>query len=104
MRCETCGAPVEDGKCIYCGKFYNEVSKNLEINGTIERKKKVEILGGDPEVGENDYYLCKSCNALVPTYMSKCPKCGGKLQRPVIFEGRFWIGIVIAFIIFKLIF
>lgn len=24
MKCDVCGAPVEDGKCTYCGKIFNK--------------------------------------------------------------------------------
>lgn len=31
MRCDACGAPVENGKCSYCGKVFENKENNSEI-------------------------------------------------------------------------
>ena len=33
MKCDSCGAPVENGKCTYCGKtFYEQPQRNINNN------------------------------------------------------------------------
>lgn len=30
MKCESCGAPVENGKCTYCGRMYTTTPADFE--------------------------------------------------------------------------
>ena len=32
MKCDSCGAPVENGKCTYCGKTFAETQPNTNVN------------------------------------------------------------------------
>lgn len=29
MKCDSCGAPIENGKCSYCGKVFEEKKVNF---------------------------------------------------------------------------
>ena len=39
MKCESCGAPIENGRCTYCGKLYNDP---LYMEKTLEKIKYVK--------------------------------------------------------------
>lgn len=38
MKCDSCGAPVENGKCTYCGKIFRENASEKQYSETRENK------------------------------------------------------------------
>lgn len=37
MKCESCGAPVEDGKCTYCGRDYSTPPPKPQQSNTSDK-------------------------------------------------------------------
>lgn len=37
MKCESCGAPVEDGKCTYCGRDYSTPHPKPQQSNTSDK-------------------------------------------------------------------
>ena len=58
MKCDACGAPVENGRCTYCGKEFPEVvSTDIETSSSGKSgKKKAKASEPQKIVIENNYY------------------------------------------------
>lgn len=49
MKCDSCGAPVENGKCTYCGKVFGNGEGKSQFNDNragaqVDTKPKIKIL------------------------------------------------------------
>ena len=86
MKCDACGAPVENGKCTYCGKVFQENVTSQEFKeppvepSTTERKKTNKKLT-----------TCKACGAEIAKGAKTCPKCGAKVKKPIYKKWWFWV-------------
>jgi len=96
MKCDACGAPVENGVCTYCGKkFAVESSNSAESvpQGTVPQghydatpKKKKGMT------------TCKSCGAQIAASAKTCPYCGAKNKKPIYKRGWF-IAVVVLLLL-----
>lgn len=58
MKCDACGAPVENGRCTYCGKEFPEVVPSENGDSSTGKSRKKEEKTAEPQkiVIENNYY------------------------------------------------
>lgn len=58
MKCDACGAPVENGRCTYCGKEFPEVVSSGNEASSSGKSRKKEEKTAEPQkiVIENNYY------------------------------------------------
>lgn len=43
MKCDSCGAPVENGKCTYCGKVFGNNGSEKQFNETVRVNNTVNV-------------------------------------------------------------
>ena len=43
MKCDSCGAPVENGKCTYCGKAFGNNGSEKQLNETVRVNNTVNV-------------------------------------------------------------
>ena len=87
MKCDACGAPVENGVCTYCGKkFAVESSNSAESvpQGTVPQGH----FDATPKK-KKGMTTCRSCGAQIAASAKTCPYCGAKNKKPVYKRGWF---------------
>ncbi len=73
MKCNICGGFIENGRCIYCGKFFEE-EKNYISDYYLKSNKKSKNLKSDTQILLLKEYICDVCGATVK--YGKCTYCG----------------------------
>lgn len=96
MKCDACGAPVENGKCTYCGKVFVAAEADY-AEKTASAQPVVQVESQNPKMKKKNLVTCKSCGGDVAKGVKKCPHCGAKIKKPVYKKIWFWI-LVIALI------
>ena len=87
MQCNTCGAPVENGKCTYCGKvFFGEQAAEASPH-VVPEPEKVE----KKQKSSRKLTKCKVCQAEIAKSAKRCPNCGAKLKKPLYKKWWFWL-------------
>jgi len=71
MKCDNCGAPVENGRCTQCGKLFPDVPPGM--------------------------VPCKVCGTMVSKSAKKCPGCGTKIKKP--FYKKWWVWAITAVVL-----
>ena len=76
MKCDACGAPVENGVCTYCGKKFAVESSNSADSvpqGTVPQGH----FDATPKK-KKGMTTCRSCGAQIAVSAKTCPYCGAK--------------------------
>jgi len=71
MKCDNCGAPVENGRCTQCGKLFPAVPPGM--------------------------VPCKTCGTLLAKTAKRCPGCGAKIKKP--FYKKWWVWAIVAVVL-----
>ena len=93
MKCDACGAPVENGKCTYCGKsFESQATERVQTEPKVAETKET------PKKPTNKKLMvCKTCGAEIAKNVKKCPQCGAKIKKP--FYKKWWFWLIVVLII-----
>lgn len=91
MKCDACGAPVENGKCTYCGKVFAEAQpKEIRIEATSSASVAPTNKKGNPK----KLTVCKACGHEIAKGAKVCPSCGAKVKKPIFKKWWFWLIII----------
>ena len=93
-KCDSCGAPVENGKCTYCGKSFlqdTNASQRAPEHDTVEVKIKPK------KTNNKKMTTCKTCQAQIAKSAKKCPYCGAKIKKPIYKKWWFWLILILLF-------
>ncbi len=72
MKCESCGAPVENGKCTYCGRDYSIPVPNTQQSNASNKYVKPASTNTDPAGKSNKYRYTYSGTSPKPKKKSGC--------------------------------
>lgn len=92
MKCDSCGAPVENGKCTYCGKSFEETAEAPVQQMPVTPKP------AEPEPDKKKMKQCKTCDGYIAKKAKKCPHCGAKNKKPIFKKWWFWLLIAVIVI------
>ena len=107
MKCESCGAPVENGVCTYCGKRYELPKGEAQAEQSSMRAQPFnniaqnQINGADAEKQKRKsgkLTTCKTCGAEIAKGVKVCPSCGAKQKKPI--WKRWWFWLIVISLIF----
>lgn len=91
MKCDSCGAPVENGKCAYCGKvFFDE----LKAENVVHTEPAAEAAVDKSSKKNKRLTTCKACKKEIAKSAKVCPYCGAKNKKPIYKKWWFWLIII----------
>lgn len=91
MKCDSCGAPVENGKCTYCGKvFFDE----LKAENVVHTEPAAEAAVDKSSKKNKRLTTCKACKKEIAKSAKVCPYCGAKNKKPIYKKWWFWLIII----------
>ena len=101
MKCDACGAPVENGVCTYCGKKFTVESSNSAESvapGTIPQGNGSQGTYDATPKKQKGMTTCRTCGSQIAKNAKTCPYCGSKNKKPIYKRGWFIALIVLLLI------
>ena len=94
-KCDSCGAPVENGRCTYCGKMFTDHNAVPSQQAAPSEEK---VSYSEPKLDKKalkKMTKCKSCGSMIAKSAKVCPSCGAKNKKPFYKKWWFWLLVIL---------
>ncbi len=97
MKCDACGAPVENGVCTYCGKKF-PVTPDPSVGAVPQGSVMTNVYIQEEPVKKKGMINCATCGKPISKNAKTCPYCGAKVKKPI-YKRPWFIAIIVLLLI-----